>query len=800
MAEFGVTSFPRHVFMAFVALVLLSACDSPEDRIDRHMERAGALMDSSVPEKAILEYRNVLDIDENHIGAQYALAEIHEDKREYEAAFTRYRKVVEIQPEHGAANAKLARFYLLSQDLDLAKSQLAIALRMMPGDAGILALKASIEMKSGDLDAAGRTLEDAIGLAPTNVDVAITETAYIMETQGVEQALIRTDQALEIHPDERELHVLKILMLREIGTEPAIGAQLRTMSDRFPEDFQFRQALVQWAIRNGENDIALTELRGLVTAQPGETGPVSNLVRFVYTENGPDAARAELQRLIDGSEDPLRFELMLAELNARSGRRDAAIAELKELAGRAGEDVNLVRAALARQLLAAGELERADAVLSEALAEDPKDVDVLVLSIGRLIDTGQLDTAGQRVRVGLAEAPDDVRLLLLSGQLQELLSNFGLASDQLAKAVQEDDYRPATTERYVRFLLRIGDPAAAEIILSKAVQRHVDSAQLFALLGFTRIQLEEWIGAEQAARGLQRLDADRANQMRAAILIGQERFDEGAGILRDLVATTEQQASTVAALVQTYLRNGQLDEAEAFLEELLAENPQNIQALGIRGNLHLAGGAFAEAETYYRRILAIEPGNGPAHSALSRLAAVQGDADGAEAALRTGLGVSPDSLILLARLARLQEQRGDIDAAIETYERLYTRAPGALGIINNLASLLADHRRDDPEAVDRAYRLATRLRQATLPQYKDTYGWTRYLKGEYGEALLHLAPLAEVLPDNPWIHYHLGMVHAALKQPAEARRHLETALRQSDGQDFGPMSTIRATLEALPTQ
>ena len=783
--------------MAFMALVLLSACDSPEDRIERHMERAGELLAEGVPEKATLEYRNVLDIDENHIGAQYALAEIHEDKGEYEAAFTRYRKVVEIQPEHGAANAKLARFYLLSQDLDLAKIQLAIALRMMPGDAGILALKASIEMKSGDLDAAGRTLEDAIGLAPTNVDVAITEMAYIMETKGVEQALIRTDQALEIHPDERELHVLKILMLREIGTEPAIGAQLRTMSDRFPEDFQFRQALVQWAVRNGENDIALTELRGLVAAQPGEAGPVSSLVRFVYTENGPDAARAELQRLIDGSEDPLRFELMLAELNARSGRRDAAIAELKELAGRAGEDVNLVRAALARQLVAAEDTEQADQVISAALEHDAKDVEILVLSIQRLLTTNQLEPAGRQLRLALEEAPEDVRVLLLSGQLQELLNNFSLASDRLAKAVQLDDYRPATTERYIRFLLRISEPAAAEVVLSTAIQRHAGSPQLFALLGFTRIQLQDWTGAERAARGLEQLDADRANQMRAAILIGQERFDEGAGILRDLVGTTEQQASTVAALVQTYLRNGQLDEAEAFLEELLAENPQNIQALGIRGNLYLAARNFPKAETYYRRVLEIEPGNGAAHSALARLAAVQGDADGAEAALRIGLGISPDSLILLARLAQLQEQRGDIDAAIETYERLYTRAPSALFVVNNLASLLSDHHADDAEAVERAYTLATRLRQATLPQYQDTYGWTRYLKGEYDVALLHLAPLAESLPDNPWIHYHLGMVYAALEQVDSAGLHLNTALSLTEGQEFAPAETIRAALGGL---
>ena len=118
-------------------------------------------------------------------------------------------------------------------------------------------------------------------------------------------------------------------------------------------------------------------------------------------------------------------------------------------------------------------------------------------------------------------------------------------------------------------------------------------------------------------------------------------------------------------------------------------------------------------------------------------------------------------------------------------------------MVNNLASLLSDHRADDKDAVERAYTIASRLRPSDLPQYRDTYGWTRYLKGEYDIALERIAPVAGALPNNPWVHYHLGMVYAALKQPEKARPHLEAALQLSEGRPFKPADLVRETLAGL---
>jgi tetratricopeptide (TPR) repeat protein len=215
--------------------------------------------------------------------------------------------------------------------------------------------------------------------------------------------------------------------------------------------------------------------------------------------------------------------------------------------------------------------------------------------------------------------------------------------------------------------------------------------------------------------------------------------------------------------------------------------------LGIRGNLHLISGEMEAAEQRYREILEIEPANGNAFSALSRLAARDGDRQRVTALLDEGLVADPDNINLLARRALEHEKAGEYSQAIALYEKVYDRAPGMPVIANNLASLLADHAAGDPEIIARAHAIASRLKTSEIPQFRDTYGWTRYLNGEYDEALAYIEPLTEALPDNPWIWYHLAKIYVALDRQGDARIAFEAALEKG-GENFVRADEISATL------
>ena len=389
-----------------------------------------------------------------------------------------------------------------------------------------------------------------------------------------------------------------------------------------------------------------------------------------------------------------------------------------------------------------------------------------------------------------------MRLLVLAGRIHERTGNLNLASDRFAKAVRASKYDPAHVDRYVKFLRRDNRVDAAETVLVEAIERKPKTARLFDLLASLRLGRKDWAGAGTAIAALEKLDPNRGRQLRAALLIGQERFDEGRSVIGDLPEEARQSAASINVLTQTYLSEGKIEEAKAFLDDLIAKSPENIQALGLRGSLHAAEGDREAARALYRKVLEIEPKNAGAHSAMARMAQLDGDHAGAEQLLENGLKANADHPLLLGRLAGLKEISGDFDAAIELYDRLYERSPDSLIAANNLAALLADHRAGDPAAIDRAYQVAGRLRNATLPHYRDTYGWTRHLKGDHKEALEHLTAALEGLPQQPWVHYHVGMTQAALKNAAEARKHLEKAL-ELGGAEFPPTAEIEETLKGL---
>ena len=69
-------------------------------------------------------------------------------------------------------------------------------------------------------------------------------------------------------------------------------------------------------------------------------------------------------------------------------------------------------------------------------------------------------------------------------------------------------------------------------------------------------------------------------------------------------------------------------------------------------------------------------------------------------------------------------------------------------VINNLASLIADHR-DDKATLEKAAQLASRIADVDVPQFKDTLGWLAFRRGDYSAALWVLRQAAEKMPMSP---------------------------------------------------
>src|SRR4029079_4469771 len=95
-------------------------------------------------------------------------------------------------------------------------------------------------------------------------------------------------------------------------------------------------------------------------------------------------------------------------------------------------------------------------------------------------------------------------------------------------------------------------------------------------------------------------------------------------------------------------------------------------------------------------------------------------------------------------------------------------------VINNLASLLSDHR-SDKASLERAKSIAQVLKNAQVPQFKDTLGWITYQSGDYAAATPLLEEAATKMPQVALVRYHLGMAYAATGQDEKAAEEFKKA-------------------------
>jgi tetratricopeptide (TPR) repeat protein len=201
---------------------------------------------------------------------------------------------------------------------------------------------------------------------------------------------------------------------------------------------------------------------------------------------------------------------------------------------------------------------------------------------------------------------------------------------------------------------------------------------------------------------------------------------------------------------------------------------------------------FALAEQQFSRQIEINPKSSVVYTQLAMARARQDNREGAVAAMRQGLEALPGDTRLLTGLAGMYTQWGDLDkaatvfeqalaefpdnqqialglagirerqqqydAAIEIYERLHQQDPENLILINNLAALLSDHRKDE-KSLARAKDLALKLADSKQPALLDTLGWVHYRLGEYDQAAAVLSGVVEQAPEVPVFRYHLGMTY-----------------------------------------
>jgi tetratricopeptide (TPR) repeat protein len=761
---------------------MLGACSSRAEKAENYYKHGMEFLANKDYAKARVEFRNALQLKSDQVEAWRGLSQVDEHDNNLQGLVQDLTRITELDEKDADARVRLARLYLLGGASEKALKLADAAADLKPQDPSVYTLKATILFRLKDNDRATEQANKALAIDPTNTEALSVIAALQLRAGDAKSSLETLSKIPSKAQDQLAVLFLKADIYQKLNQKNDVENVLRRIIALHPENATFRQNLISFYVANGRLDDAEKELRTFVEKNPDDQQAELSLVQFLGQTRGIAQARSELTRRIDQGGKVFVYQIALAKLDFTQGKFDQSKTLLNTLiAHPASPDDELVaRNTLAQLYLDRNDVAEAEPLVTEVLSKDSRNTDALRLRALIRLGRGQTDDAISDLRRALNDQPKSPELLSTLGAAYERSGLIELADKSFQDAMKASGYKTAYGLNYIAFLQRRGFTTQAETVLSDLVTRHPKDVAVLAAAARDRLARGDWAAVHEVADQIRLAGGDKAfaDQIEAAAFAGQNKLSDTVSALSDAHQAAPNAIQPLSALVGTYLRSKQPAKADELVQSALKKNPENADFLALSGAVKLAQNDIAGAEQQYQMAIKAQPKNPIGYTALSGLYLRQGKADAAVGVIKSGLKEEPKNFSLRLSYAGLLEYGKNYDAAIAQYEDMLNDNPGSLIVINNLASLLADHK-SDKASLERAANLAVALKSSQVPQFQDTLGWVDYQNGQYSPALESLQKAAEKLPNLAIVRYHLGMTYLAAGDATKAEEQLNKAKQLS---------------------
>ena len=713
----------KRVLVVALAATLVTGCGGADERKAKYLERGKAFIAEENWDKARVEIKNVLQIDPKAAEAYYLLGRIEEKKQDWRKAFGNYSKAVELDPDLVDARSRLAQFYLLQANayrsqtdvggeanaLGQAQHEVDEILKRDANHSGARSLQAAMLLREGKAEDALALAEKVVRDDPSHGPAAGL-LAALYEQAGraadAERTLVTASKAAE-EPLPLMRHLAQ-LYAREKKNDAAESV-LRDIIAARPDDFQPRTDLAQFLAQAGSADKAEAVLRDAVAANPDDAKRYLTLADLLIAKKGSAAASEYLKKSISENPELHELRLGLAQIYERDKQADAAIKIYDEMVARFGEEPPglVARNRLAAHAAAAGDTAKAEKLVEQVLAENPRDNDALVMQ-GRLaMQSKEYDAAVASFRSVLRDQPDSVPALHLLAEAQMRKGDMELAGDSLRRAVEVEPLNAEARVKFARYLISRKELARALEQIDAVLKNDASNPDALAAksellaakgdLDAVKVELAKLKEAApenpEASLRLARVHMAEGDTAAAiaeidAILARDENNASALMLKTDILAATNDAArldETINRLKtvapdnpEGYFRMGRVlrakgDPAAALAEYerayALARGAAKDRMLGEIVNTQLASGQSAQALARVQAVLREAPEHEVANYLLGTVHMAREDFVAAEAAFTKQTQLNSASASAYNHLAASREKQGDIEGAVAAYEQ-----------------------------------------------------------------------------------------------------------------------------------
>lgn len=630
-------------------------------------------------------------------------------------------------------------------------------------------LDARIKLAHKDLIGGTDELERVVANAPGFVPARMTLGAALLQQGELEQAQQQLQRVVSATPDNLEARKLLADVQLKLG-QPGAALRVLTPALAAPRLDPQLLALYGKAARLSGNSQALIEaLERNLRAHPHSEAAADNLAAAYLSAGRAALALAVLEKAGD-SADLRRDKLLLAALLATRGP-PAAGRQVDALLAAHPRDPGVLDLA-ASYLASQNQLERARALLRQALAIHPDDVTSLIDLAQVEEGEGDAAAAQHRLSAALAAQPDalPVRLALAKALLQA--RSYAQARTVLEGA-KDAGALPEVQFGLARVALAQGDLAQANAALDRAIAAQPGRTELVEDAGLLLMQ------ANQYGAALDRFTQATTAQPRNALYWlqsarAQLALNQPAAARSSLMKADQLQPNwlpVVGALALIDLRQGNGQAALSRVNALLAREPKDPGALALKGDIEFALHQPAAAMSAYTEAQALRPSAAVAVK-LYRVRLATHAADPIQP-LQAWLAREPADWLVRGVLGDYYlSVMHSPQQAIPQLRAVLRQVPNDLAVLNNLAWALRHSDGAQAESLaERAYHLAP-----NVAAVNDTLGWILAERGQGSEALPYLARAVKLAPQNAQIAYHYAYTLSKTGRRAEARKVLSRIL------------------------
>ena len=749
---------------SFIAALLTGCTRDPNVRKQKFLESGNHYRDQGKLREAAIQYLNALQVDNRFAEAHYQLAETCLKLKNYNCAAEHLSRALDFAPDNYAARLDLANLLIAYHDLKAAQPHLDILRQQRPD----------------------------------SPDTHLSWAKFYAAQDNIAQALQETKKAIDADPSRSE-SVLDLAMLQDRDKQPEQAeVSFKKAIDLAPKAMNAQLALGDFYQKRNRLPEAEKQFKHAIDVDPKDPAPIIYYAGVLMAEGKRAEAEAFLKETKKNFPDNSEGYTMLAVFYFANGDFDKALEEYASL-----------------------------------YHEHPKEVQVKKNYIEMLIRKQHLDEATKLNDELLKASPKDTDALIYRGQIHLNQGDAAGAVDSLQQALKNDSNN-AVAHYHLGLAFDIQrNEAQAESELREAVSLRPDliDAQLaLAALEIRRAEVDALIQtAEQIIKGApnmpdgyllralaemnrQKFSDAEQDMLRAAnvapespspyVQLGnlhqlQRQYAEAIKFYQQALDRDAASTDALQGMMNTYIAQKQPDQGIAAARAQIAKSPGTSGFYDLLGTALFEKRDFSGAESAFRKAVELDKNNSDAVFKLAQVQVAEGSVSKALATNLQSIKDHPREIQFYLLAGMMSESQGNWDQAKAEYQQALNIQPDNPVASNNLAYLILRQGGN----VDVALAMAQTARRGMpdLPNAADTLGFAYYQKGVYQAAIDMFQEALRLNEkrgsEDPDVYYHLGLAYQKANQPAQARQHLERALKISP--NFSNAEDARKALSEL---